>query len=149
MIVTYLDSSALGRFCVGEGELGPVEAAMSGMPISSVLTQVEVLAAIHARFHRGEMGAPEHGRLIEMAAEVLGPLGLIGLSSKIRDEAVATASRTLVRSLDAIHVATAVVAERQQRRRGNTFVFCTGDQRQASAAEAALGQSKVVLLPPL
>jgi hypothetical protein len=57
MIVTYLDSSALVRLCVGEGDLSDVEKAMAGLPITSVLAGVEVPVAIEARFHRGRISA--------------------------------------------------------------------------------------------
>jgi predicted nucleic acid-binding protein len=149
VIVTYLDSSALVRLCVRDGDVEAVEAAMDELPISSVLAEVEVPAAIHARLDRGQISASRHREQIELAGAMLDSVGMVGLSAKVRQEAVSIASRTLVRSLDAIHVATAAVAGRQQRRRGNKLVFCTADRRQAAAAAMALGQESVLVLPEL
>jgi predicted nucleic acid-binding protein len=149
VIATYLDSSALVRLCVGEGDLRDVEAAMSGLPITSVLAAVEVPVAIEARFHRGQIGADERDELLDTADEILRSIGKIGLSAMARREAVAAARGRLLRALDAIHVGTAVVVNRHQQRRGNALRFCTGDLRQGEAAAACLGGDRVTVLPPL
>jgi predicted nucleic acid-binding protein len=149
VIATYLDSSALVRLCVGEGELRDVEEAMAGLPITSVLATVEVPIAIEARFHRGRIDAGERDELLATAGEILSSVGKIGLSASARREAVAAAGGRLLRALDAIHVGTAVVVNRHQQRRGNRLHFCTGDVRQGEAAAACLGTGRVTVLPPL
>ena len=149
MIATYLDSSALIRLCVGEGELGDIEEAMTGLPITSVLAAVEMPIAIEARFHRGHSTADERDDLLETVAEILHSVGKVGLSAAVRREAVGTARDNLLRALDAIHVGTAVVVKRHQQRRGNTLRFCTGDLRQGEAAAARLGRDRVTVLSPL
>lgn len=148
MIATYLDSSALVRLCVGEGELGEVENAMAGLPITSVLAAVEMPIAIDARFHRGQVTAAERDELLEIAGQILLSVGKVGLSATARREAVATARGSLLRALDAIHVGTAVVVNRHQQRRGNTLRFCTADVRQGEAAATRLGHGRVTVLPP-
>jgi predicted nucleic acid-binding protein len=149
VIATYLDSSALVRLCVGEGDLRPVEEAMAGLPVTSVLAAVEVAVAIQARFHRGMIGAPERDALLDVGETILRSVGQVGLSATVRQEAVASANGHLLRALDAIHVGTAVVVNRHQRRRGNTLRFCTGDVRQGEAAAACLGGDRVTVLAPL
>jgi predicted nucleic acid-binding protein len=149
MIATYLDSSALVRLCAGEGDLRDVEDAMAGLPITSVLAAVEVPIAIESRFHRGHIDAEERDELLDAANDVLTSVGKIGLSAMARREAVAVAKGRLLRALDAIHVGTAVVVNRHQRRRGNTLRFCTADLRQGEAATACLGSDRVTVLPPL
>jgi hypothetical protein len=149
VIATYLDSSALVRLCVGDGELRDVEEAMNGLPITSVLAAVEMPIAIEARFHRGQSTASERDELLEAAGEILAVVGKVGLSATARREAVAVARGTLLRALDAVHVGTAVVVNRHQQRRGNTLRFCTGDVRQGEAAAACLGRDRVTVLPPL
>ena len=149
MIATYLDSSALVRLCVGDGELAEVEEAMNGLPLTSVLAAVEIPIAIEARFHRGQITAAERDELLEASGEILAAVGKVGLSATARREAVAVARGTLLRALDAIHVGTAVVVNRQQQRRGNTLRFCTGDLRQGEAAAVRLGRDRVTVLPPL
>jgi predicted nucleic acid-binding protein len=149
MIATYLDSSALVRLCVGEGDLRPVEEAMAGLPVTSVLAAVEVAVAIQARFHRGAIGVSERDALLDVGETILRSVGQVGLSATVRQEAVALANGHLLRALDAIHVGTAVVVNRHQRRRGNKLRFCTGDVRQGAAAAACLGSDRVTVLAPL
>ena len=122
---------------------------MSDLPITSVIAAVEVPAAVYARWHRGEIDAGQRDLLLEMAGRILQSVGQIGLSEGARSEAVVLAGRHLLRALDAIHVGTAVVAGRHQRRRGRTVRFCTADRRQAGAARAALGEDNVDFLPAL
>jgi predicted nucleic acid-binding protein len=149
VIATYLDSSALVRLIVGEGDLSAVDEAMSGLPITSVLAAVEVPTAIEARFHRGQIDSGERDELLDIANGVLASAGKIGLSATARREAVAAARGRLLRALDAIHVGTAVVVNRHQQRRGNVLRFCTADNRQAEAAAACIGPERVTILPPL
>jgi predicted nucleic acid-binding protein len=149
VIATYLDSSALVRLCVGEGDLRPVEEAILGLPVTSVLAAVELPIAIHARFHRGLIDGQERDALLDISEEILGSVGQVGLTVAVRREAVASAAGHLLRSLDAIHVGTAVVVNRHQQRRGNALRFCTGDGRQAEAAAACFGRDRVTVLSPL
>ena len=149
MIATYLDSSALVRLCVGEGDLRGAEEAMAGLPVTSVLADVELPIAIEARFHRGQIGAGEREELLDTAEEILASIGKIGLSAMARQEAVAAARGRLLRALDAIHIGTAVVVSRHQQRRGNTLRFFTSDLRQGEAAAACFGGDRVTILPPL
>lgn len=149
MIATYLDSSALVRLCVGEGDLGPVHEAMAGLPVTSVVAAVEVPTAIEARFQRGKIDAKERVLLLAIAGRVLGSVAQVGFSAAVRREAAAAAEGHLLRALDAIHVGTALVVSRHQRRRGNTLCFCTGDRRQGDAVGTLLGRDQVMLLPGL
>ena len=149
MIATYLDSSALVRFCVAEGDLGPVDEAMRGLPVTSAIAAVEMPIAIQARFHRGQIDAAERDRLLELVGRILRSVGQVGLSAAVRREAVAAAQGSLLRALDAVHVGTAVVVNRLQQRRGNGLLFCTGDVRQGEVAIACFGRDRVTVLPPL
>lgn len=146
---TYIDSSALLRLCLGEGDLSHVERAFREGPASSVLAAVEVPCAIAARFHRGLLTRDQRDVLFAAVTQTLAPLVQIGLNQNVREEAVGVADRFLVRALDAIHVATAVVMSRQQLRQGHVVRFCTADLRQADAARALLGEDRVDVVPPL
>jgi predicted nucleic acid-binding protein len=149
VIATYLDSSALVRYCVAEGDLRPVEEAMGGLPVTSTIAAVEMPIAIQARFHRGQLDSAERDRLLEVAGRLLRSVGQIGLSAAVRREAVVAAQGSLLRALDAVHVGTAIVVNRAQQRRGNRLHFCTGDVRQGEVAMACLGRDRVTVLPPL
>jgi len=146
VIVTYLDTSALVRLCVGEGDLGGLDEAMRGLPVTSVLAAVQLPVAIHARFQRGAIDADQRELLLGIADRIMGSIGQVGLSLSVRREAVASAAMHRLQTPDAIHLGTAVVVSRYQERRGNRLRFCTADRRQADAAAAHLGRERVLVL---
>ena len=146
LVLSYLDSSGLLRLCLREGDTSLVTAALAASPIASVLVSVEVPNGLSARFHRSAIDANRRDELLERANTLLGKVNLVELTTDIIDEAVSAGARFPVRSLDAIHLGTAVVAARQQRRWGNQVRFCTADVRQFEAAEALLGAGQVDLI---
>ncbi len=137
------------RRCVGEGDLTLVRRALAISPLTFVLSAVEVSAAISARLHRGTIDSVQRARFLTIASLILEALLQVELTSEERQEAVSICHRFLVRSMDAIHLGTAVVAARRQRRRGNTLRFCTADLRQGRIAESLFGAPSVDLVPPL
>ncbi|MDA8066805.1 MAG: PIN domain-containing protein [Thermaerobacter sp.] len=149
LTVTCLDSSAIIRLCTGEGDLAPVERAMAGVPVVSTVAAVEVPAAIFARFHRGMMPEEERERLFGIGGRILDGTSQVGLTAAVRQEALAICRRFLLRTMDAIHLGTAMVVERQVRRHGGMLRFCTADLRQAQAAAALFGSARTEVLPPL
>ncbi len=148
MSVTVVDSSAILRLCFAEGDLKLAEQAMHGVAAVSELAAVELPCAIHARCHRGELTQVQAARLVALAQSLLGTTARIAVSRAVLREAVSVAQQHLVRALDAIHLGTAVVTARQQRRRGATIRFCTADVRQAEVARALFGDDRVDFVPP-
>jgi predicted nucleic acid-binding protein len=110
---------------------------------------VEVPAAIIARFQRGLLTVERLDEALKLGSLILDPIPLLGLTAAVRREAVGICHRQLIPALDAIHVGTAAVARRQQRRRGNEVRFLTADQRQGQAAISLFDAAAVTLLPPL
>jgi predicted nucleic acid-binding protein len=149
VIVTVIDSSAVLRLCFGEGDLDDVAEAMRATPVVSTVATVEIPAAISARFHRGQISATQKEELGATASHLLASTTQIYLNEAVVSDAVQLTDRFPLRTLDAIHVATALVVARQQRRRGNVVRFCTADQRQGRVAASVLGESHVVLVPPM
>jgi predicted nucleic acid-binding protein len=149
LVVSYLDSSGLLRLCLREGDTSLVTAALAASPVASVLVLVEVPNGLSARFHRSVIDAKRRGELLERANILLGKVNLLELTADVLDEAVGAGARFPVRTLDAIHLGTAVVAARQQARWGNQVRFCTADVRQFQAAEALFGAHQVDLVEPL
>jgi predicted nucleic acid-binding protein len=145
-MTTYIDSSALLRHCFNEGDVTLVQRALHAAPAISALSLVEVPAAIHARYHRGTLGAADRAGYLVAAETLLATLTTIGVTAPVRAEAIEIASRHLVRALDAIQVATATLAAR---RYTLAVRFCTADIRQAEAARAVLGDAQVDFVPPL
>lgn len=97
----YLDSSALVKLVVLEPESAPLRAFLRThvLRMSSALAEVEVPRALR----RAGYGAAEHRRAIEMLARI----ALVDIDRQILRSAAALGPPGL-RSLDAIHLATAL-----------------------------------------
>ena len=149
ILATYLDSSALVRLIVREGDVGDVEAAMHQGPTSSVLAKLEMQAAIYKRWHdRLIDAAARDGFLAGVASDIEPVLAFTPLDGGVFVEARAVVQSYSLRTLDAIHLATARIVERRAKRHGARFHFCTADRRQAAAAEAVFGAERVMMVPP-
>ena len=99
----YLDSSALVKLVLPEAETGALLGALSDWPerISSALAGVEVLRAVR------RAGAGERAR--ERAERVISGIGLVRVDGAVLSGAARLESPEL-RTLDAIHLATALYA---------------------------------------
>jgi len=97
----YLDSSAIVKLIVPEPESQSLLGLLAGWParVSSVLARVEVLRALK----RAGARVPEFRR----GQKVLDRIGLIPIGTTILDDA-ARLKPVSLRSLDAIHLATAL-----------------------------------------
>lgn len=149
LLVTYLDSSALARLILGEGDLSAVRRALHDGPISSELMVVETRAAMWKRWHDGNIDDTERDELLSIADSLLfSAISMLSLNGKVMAEASAIVARFPVRTLDALHLATAALAFRQARRHGSVLRFCTADRRQSAAAMELFGGEHVLLVPP-
>jgi predicted nucleic acid-binding protein len=147
--VSYIDSSALLRESFDEGDRSLLHAALARPALSSQLLAVEVPVGIAARFHGRAFGTERRNELLLGARRLIEGISLVDIDDDVRSEAVGVGLDHLIRGMDAIHLGTAVVIARQQRRHGNALRFCTADRRLADVAGAVLGASAVDLLPPL
>lgn len=119
--VVYLESSAVVKLAIEEAESEALRDALRGWPqrISSRLAVVEVLRTVRRRDRARE----------SLAHDVLARLGLVVIGDRILLGAARVEPAT-VRSLDAIHLATAL-------RLGDRLgAFVSYDERQLRAAEA-------------
>jgi predicted nucleic acid-binding protein len=148
-LVTYVDTSALARLIFGEGDLTTVRRALQEGPVSSELTVVETRAALWKRRHDNDVDESERDELLSVADSLLfSAISMLSLNSKVMAEASTIVARFPVRTLDALHLATAAIAFRQARRHGRVMRFCTADRRQSRAAEELFGSERVLLVPP-
>jgi predicted nucleic acid-binding protein len=124
MALVYLDSSALVKLVVTEPESMALIARLRAWPrrVSSAL----VLAEVPRALARGGFGAAAHRR----AREVLGRLDLLDIDRRILATAAALRPTTL-RTLDAIHLATALMV------REDLEAVVTYDRRLRMAVEHA------------
>jgi uncharacterized protein len=103
--VIYLDSSALVKLIVRETETDALRAHLGARrtqkPFSSMLAHAEVLRAVHG-------AAPT---VAAVARSVLGSLDLVDVTREILEAAGALRTGARLRTLDAIHLATAMAVE--------------------------------------
>ncbi len=97
----YLDTSAIVKLVLPEPETEELLRLLRNRPerVTSALARVEVLRAVRR--------AGEDGAVFRRAEEVLARLGLIEIGATILNAAARLEPRSL-RSLDAIHLATAL-----------------------------------------
>jgi uncharacterized protein len=122
--LVYLDSSALVKLVVREPESAALVEFLRERPdrVSSAL----VLAEVPRALRRARFGATAHRR----AREILARVALVDLDRQTLAVA-ATIDPPTVRTLDAIHLATALAL------RGDLAGLVTYDRRLAAAAERA------------
>jgi hypothetical protein len=149
-VPTYIDTSAVLRLVERRGDYSLAEVALRDSPTTSELATLECWASIHKRWHDGSITRGARDRLLQaVQGHALGAAILLSIDSDALAESRSVASRYPIRTLDAIHLGTAVVADRRLRPIGLKIRFCTADSRQATAARGLFGVSEVDLLPPL
>ncbi|MGI8968113.1 MAG: type II toxin-antitoxin system VapC family toxin [Chloroflexota bacterium] len=149
MIVTYIDSSAFLRLIMNQGNVSAVEHALGANPTSSTLAGLEIRAAIFKQWHDGQILEEERDTLLAVSEQrILANLALLDLSPETLSEAGNVVERHSLRTLDALHVATAIRANRYLRRRGARLDFVSADRRQSEAAREIFGTGTVTFVPP-
>lgn len=120
----YFDSSALVKLAVVEAESEPLRAYVSRYPdqprFSSMLAHSEVLRAVR----------PEGAKALQTARKVLGACFLVDLTRDLLERAGLLDVGTALRTLDAIHLVTASMAEER------LTAVVTYDLRLRAAAES-------------
>lgn len=122
----YVDSSALLKRYVDEHDSEAAVELMTGDPVlaTSRLTEVEVRRNLTRLLSGGALETTRHQFAIDLDA-----FALMAIDAVICNEAARIAEQTLCRSLDAVHVASAL-------RAGASTTLVTFDLRQAQAARA-------------
>ena len=128
MTAFYADASALVKLVRNEAESAPLRSFVGGADlVSSELVLSEVPRAVR-RAVAGDASL-ELGALLDRADRLLGLIGLRPVDEDLLSSAGAI-SEPALRTLDAIHVATAALIS-------PTTAFITYDKRQAAAARLA------------
>ena len=119
----YLDASALVKLVAAEPESAALLAYLADRPerVSSTLSRVEMLRAL------ARAGAPARAR--QRALRVLARVALVRLDESILERA-STLRPTALRTLDALHLATALEV-------APTVEMVTYDERLAEASRAS------------
>ncbi len=149
MIATYIHSSAFLRLIMQQGDVSAVERALGANPTSSTLAGLEIRAAIFKQWHDGQISEGERDTLLVVSEQhILVNLALLDLGPETVSEAQNVVARHSLRTLDALHVATAIQANRYLRRRGARLEFVTADRRQSEAAREIFDPDSVTFVPP-
>jgi predicted nucleic acid-binding protein len=129
----YLDSSALVKRYVNEQGTRAVGRLFTDGDtlLTSSIAWSECLAAFSRKRHDGSLSARNHDRACDAFAREWRSLNAIGLTDEIRDQIRELLSRTPLRGMDAIHLASALWAER---RLAGALEFYCSDRRLAAAA---------------
>ena len=130
-MIAYCDSSVLVRFILEQTD-SLVELASFDELVTSVMTQVECLRAIENARLRGDLSDEELAGRRGAAYARLRGIERIEASPSILGQAERSFG-VVLKPLDAIHVATAIV---WRERRAPDLIFATHDRQQARAARA-------------
>jgi len=130
-VIAYCDSSVLVRFILEQAD-ALAELTACDQLVTSVVTQVECLRAIENARLRGELSDDELAGLRRAAYARLSGIERVEVSPSILGQAERSFG-VVLKTLDAIHVATAIV---WRERRAPDLVFATHDRQQARAATA-------------
>ena len=129
----YFDTSALVKRYVDEpGSLEVRRLLRARRVMSSVLLRVEVLAALRRRREEAALSARAFARLLRRVEADDASWQLVPVSDEIVAAARSRVLQQSVRTLDAIHLASAEALHRE----GLRIPFVTADARQADAGRA-------------
>ena len=126
----YVDSSVLLRVALGEPDRLPAWGRIT-QPISSELTRIECLRTIDRARLQGRLDDPVVARVRADVLELIDAFAIVELDAPIKARA-ADPFPTLVRTLDALHLASALAV----RTATADLYLATHDRELAIAAEA-------------
>jgi len=131
----YFDTSIIAKQYLAEAGSGQARALFRRhQVVSSLLAPLELASGFRRRLAGGEITGPEYETALRDMADDRTRWELVSLQDDVLRRAERLIRRIAVRTLDAIHVASAMfVADGT----GISLPFVTADARQRDAAEAA------------
>lgn len=143
--LAYFDTSALAKRYVREtGSLVVRRLLRSHGVVSSALLGLEIRSALHRRQREGSLTRAAFRRIERRVAADEPAWQQIPIGAEVLEEAGRQVSRFELRTLDAIHLAAALIAHRE----GLELAFVTADRLQAAAARAQRFEVRWVGEPP-
>lgn len=135
--LNYIDTSALVRLIDGVGTTTPVEHALHENPRASEFLSLELHCALFKRAHDTGMSSKDRDTLIRVGRDLLASVSLERLDNRTHALALSVAQIAPVRTLDAVHIATALWAHGVAPATWEVW-FTTSDAGQAEAARKVL-----------
>lgn len=131
----YFDTSVLLKRYVEEAGSAQARALLGRHPVvSSVIAGVEAAAAIARRRADGDLASAETARVFARLSEDRAHWRLVAVGPLVLDRAEDLVRNAVLRSLDAIHIASALTVQGAS---GERVPFVTADRRQREAASRA------------
>jgi predicted nucleic acid-binding protein len=107
----YAESSAILRWLLGHADAGEVQTLLAGAPgvVTSALTSVEVARALQRLASEGLMSVSDRAQVTRAYAAAARHWKIFGVTDEVLARASTSFPNEPVRTLDAIHLATATL----------------------------------------
>lgn len=128
---TLFDASALYKRYSEEPGRARVDALAAGTSelLVAAHCKVEIASALNRQRHDGLLPQADYAGILAEVQQDFAEFSVVALDSRVEALAIAAMERSRLCAMDALHVASALVARAE--------LFVTADRRQAKAAEAA------------
>jgi len=134
--LAYFDSSVLVKLYLDESAFGYARRlARKYRVVSSAIGPAEVISSLRRRFAAGQVTGAQFATLLASVQEDRANWELVDLDARVIERAEKVILSALVRTLDALHIASAILF---RQRSGIRVPFVTGDVRQREAARPHL-----------
>lgn len=132
----YFDTSVLLKRYIQEPGSRRAQSLLRRYRVfTSALATVEIASALARRRHAADLAEKEFQAIVRQVVKDRTHWHLVEVASEILDRAEAVIWKAGVRTLDAVHLASALVLQAAADETGHALPFVTGDDRQRDAAE--------------
>ena len=134
MSLAYFDTSALVKIYIHEAGSSRVRGLLTSYEfLSSAITPIELHSAVQRRRRRDEITQPNYNSIVSRLAKDRSYWQLVEVVPQILSKAEELVKTANVRTLDAIHIASAIIIQ-------DSFTtplpFISADERQLAAAQS-------------
>ena len=134
MSLAYFDTSALVKNYIREAGSSRVRGLLTSYEfLSSAITPIEFHSAVRRRHRQGEITQPNYNSIVSRLAKDRSYWQLVEVVPQILSKAEELVKTANVRTLDAIHIASAIIIQ-------DSFTtplpFISADERQLAAAQS-------------
>jgi uncharacterized protein len=130
--LAYFDTSALVKNYVQEAGSARVRELVAAYEfLSSAIAPIELLSAVQRRYRQGEISRPNYNAIVARVKTDRTFWQLVESVPQVLIKAEEVVVSHNVRTLDAIHLASALIIQRSL---STTFPFISADERQLDAA---------------
>jgi len=132
--LAYFDTSALVKIYIHEAGSSRVRGLLTSYEfLSSAITPIELHSAVQRRRRQGEITQPNYNSIVSRFAKDRSYWQLVEVVPQILSKAEELVKTANVRTLDAIHIASAIIIQ-------DSFTtplpFISADERQLAAAQS-------------